>query len=146
MKAVRFAIDQEEFFGNPDVPKCRVTADKRIADLEAGNHLLYNQVGTAVVGYRSYVDGSVQPFQISTPKNLDPAKPMPLMIWLHGRAESETDIYFITSREGGGRGNISLDNAINIQAFGRNCLGFKAAGEVDVLECIASAKKRYSIG
>ena len=145
VKAVRFAIDREEFFGGGDGESCTkalASADTRLAELESGKHSFYSQKGNTLVAYRSYIDSSVQPFFIDVPKGYTGSKPVPLTVWLHGRGDQDTDIHFI---RGGGRGPINVPDSIGIAVFGRNCLGFKAAGEVDVLEAIASAKKRFNI-
>ena len=43
------------------------------------------------------------------------------------------------------RGKFSRPGAIVMHAFGRQCLGFKSAGEIDVLEAIDAVEHAYSI-
>ena len=57
---------------------------------------------------------------------------------LSGRGDKDTDLYFIHGREGH-KGQIQPAGAIVLDVFGRQCLGFKSAGETDIFEAIASA-------
>ncbi len=58
--------------------------------------------------------------------------------------EKETDMHFIRGRQGG-HGQIQPAGAIVLHAFGRQCIGFKSAGEVDVIDAIADVSKHYHI-
>ena len=95
-------------------------------------------------GYRSIIDGSLQPYGLEIPADLDLSKPVPLYVWLHGRGDNETDMHFIAGRTGQ-QGQIAPAGAIVLHAFGRQCVGFKSAGEVDIFEAIDSVKHRYKI-
>ncbi len=65
-------------------------------------------------------------------------------MWLHGRDERGTDLHFLNGCAHN-RGEVHPDDAITLQAFGRGCVGFKAAGELDVLDAIADAEAHYRI-
>src|SRR5207237_6741082 len=100
--------------------------------------------GLVVRGYRSMIDRSVQPYGLVIPENHDFAKPCPLYVWLHGRGDKNTDLHFLYERATK-VGQIAPPGAIVLHAFGRQCVGYKGAGEVDVREAVESVKREYSI-
>ncbi|HZK80306.1 MAG TPA: alpha/beta hydrolase-fold protein, partial [Humisphaera sp.] len=146
-KAVRFALLNQEFYSEKDVATALAdiaTANKRLDELAAGKAEWPTQHGQFVRGYRSEIDGSVEPYGLEIPEGLDLSKPMPLYVWLHGRGDKDTDLNFIKSHEGR-KGQIRPAGAILIHAYGRSCLGFKSAGETDVFEAIAAAERAYPV-
>ena len=120
------------------------SANKRLDELEAGKPSWTDRKGPLVRGYRSDVDGSAQPYGLDITDDVDLSKPAPLYVWLHGRGDTETDLYFIKNREAKG-GELRPKGAIVLHPFGRHCVGFKSAGEVDVLDAIESVKQRYKV-
>ncbi len=48
--------------------------------------------GSVKRAYRSVVDGTAQPYQLSIPASYDPAKPTPLYIYLHGMSHYVPDL------------------------------------------------------
>jgi len=143
-KAIGYALEFGEFYQEGDLKVVRdlvVAADKRADELEAGKE---SPRGLLVCGYRSSIDGSVQPYGLEVPEKLDLDKPVPLWVWLHGRGDKETDLYFINGRLKKG-GQFRPDNAIVLQPFGRQCIGWKSAGEIDIFEAIDDVAKRYKI-
>jgi predicted esterase len=146
-KAVRYALHFGEFFKETDADAAKdllKTANQRLDALEKGEHPWTTEKGLVVRGYRSAIDGSAQPYGLEIPDGLDLSKPVPLYVWLHGRNEKGTDLYFIRERQSR-RGQIRPADAIVLHSFGRQCLGYKSAGEIDVLEAIDSAEHRYPI-
>ena len=95
-------------------------------------------------GYRSQLDGSVQPLGLVIPESLDLSKPCPLYVWLHGRGDKMTELNFIRQRMNNA-GQVVPNDAIVLHPFGRYCNAFKFAGETDVFEAIAAVKQSYSI-
>ena len=147
-KAVRFALLNDEFYSDkgPAIAlDLLARADHRLDEYERGNRSWEQAHGQFVVGYRSAIDGSVQPYGLEIPPDLDLSKPVPLYVWLHGRGDKETDLYFIKSRDGGKPGELQPKNAIVLNLFGRMCLGFKSAGEADLLEALRDVDQRYKI-
>ncbi|QOV87407.1 prolyl oligopeptidase family serine peptidase [Humisphaera borealis] len=120
------------------------TANARLDELNKGTHAWTKATGTLVRGYISDIDGSAQPYGLDIGKDVDFSKPVPLYIWLHGRGDTDTDLYFIAGRQSK-RGEVKHENAIVLHPLGRQCVGYKNAGEIDVLDAIASVKKRYKI-
>jgi len=100
--------------------------------------------GRIVRGYRSDIDGSLQAYGLEVPAELDLSQPVPLYIWLHGRGDKTTDMYFIHQRMTKA-GKIEVPHAIIAHPFGRHCMGFKHAGERDVLDVIDEVKRHYKI-
>lgn len=143
-KAIAYALEFGEFYRPQDLGTVRalVAAADRCADDLKGDAVMRR--GLLVCGYRSSIDGSVQPYGLEVPEGLDLDQPVPLWVWLHGRGDKETDLYFINGRLKKA-GQFRPDNAIVLHPFGRQCLGWKSAGEIDVFEAIEDVAKRYKI-
>ncbi len=149
LKAVRFALDENEFYRPQDVAAAREllrVADERLNQVMEGdkNAAWPAQRGTVVRGYRSAIDDSVQPYGLVIPEQLDFSKPVPLYVWLHGRNDKLADLQFIAERSQK-PGQIQPSDAIVLHPFGRSCLGWKSTAEIDVFEAIESACERYPI-
>ncbi|MEX2213119.1 MAG: prolyl oligopeptidase family serine peptidase [Phycisphaeraceae bacterium] len=147
-KAVRWALDFDEFYdAKKDIAKAHATLDAAEAQLTealSGKPPWVIRRGLVVRGYRSNIDDSVQPYGLHIPENLDLSKPVPLLVWLHGRGDKETDMHFIATRQKS-KGEFAPDWCITLHPYGRGTIGFKFAGEIDVLDAIESVKKRYKI-
>jgi predicted esterase len=113
-------------------------------ELAQGGMPWATQRGRVVRGFRSRIDDSVQPYGLVLPEHHDFQKPAPLYVWLHGRGDKQTDMHFISERLARD-GQIKPAGAIVLHPFGRHCLGFKSAGEIDVLEAIDHVQKHYRI-
>jgi dienelactone hydrolase len=147
VKAVDFALLHNEFYNAKDVEKADrllKSARSRLAQLKAGDTPWHRQRGVIVRGYRSQIDDSVQPYGLELPDDIDFEKRVPLYIWLHGRGDTQTDMHFIDQRQSK-PGQIQPPGAIVVHPFGRQCVGFKSAGEVDVWEAVTDVVKNYPI-
>lgn len=147
LKAVAFALEFNEFYNAKDPDKAAAalkTAEERIAALESGKAPWKRQTGTVARGYYSKIDDSPQPFGLVIPDKHDFEKPCPLYVWLHGRGDKATDLHFLIEREKS-KGQITPPGAIVLHPFGRHCVGFKHAGEIDVLESIEAVQRDYKI-
>ena len=150
-KALRYAIDHREFYAEKELAtgdKTLALALERLAFLEKGETPWAEADGLLVRGYRSAIDGSVQPYGLHVPEGIDKGKPAPLLIWLHGRGDKITDLHFIQrclAKNSALGGHFDVENVITVHPFGRQCVGWKHAGEIDVLEVLEEMKKRYSI-
>ncbi|MCO6458191.1 MAG: prolyl oligopeptidase family serine peptidase [Pirellulaceae bacterium] len=147
LKAVELALLHNEFYAAGDLPAARellALARQRVDQLAAGNPDWLRQRGRVVRGYDSRIDGSPQPYGLEIPDDLDFDRPAPLYVWLHGRGDKQTDLQFIQQRLKR-PGQIAPAGAIVLHPFGRHCLGFKSAGEIDVLEAIEHACSQYAI-
>ncbi|MCP5539834.1 MAG: prolyl oligopeptidase family serine peptidase [Akkermansiaceae bacterium] len=152
LKAVGYALEHGEIYSEKELPLLDSLLDKaaaRVAALDAGSHPWSDRRGLLALGYTSSIDGSVQPYGLEIPEKLDLSKPVPLLVWLHGRGDKTTDLTFVSRCEAksqalGGKVGEQRD-AIIVHPFGRHCIGWKHAGEIDVLEVIEQVKKRYPI-
>lgn len=147
IKAVELALRHGEFYGPKDVAKADAAlaeADSRLNSLAVNQRPWSEKKGLVVRGYQSKIDGSAQPYGLVIPESLDLGKPAPLYVWLHGRGDKQTDLHFIDERTRS-VGQIRPENAIVVHPFGRHCLGFKSAGEIDVLETVHHVMSHYKI-
>jgi hypothetical protein len=149
VKALDFALRFGEFYDEKDIAKDVAKADwamnqakERLEKL--GEHPWTTQKGLVVRGFTSAIDGTVQPYGMVIPEKLDLTKPAPLYVWLHGRQSKGTDLHFLHERAHK-IGEVHPDDTLVLHAFGRQCIGFKGPGEIDVLEAIAHAQSQYKI-
>jgi len=146
-KAVDYALRHREFYQPGDFKKASgllTLANRRCQSLERGEAPWSKSSGLVVRGYVSQIDGSAQPYGLEIPQKLDLNKPAALYVWLHGRGDKTTDLHFIDQRLKRG-GKVRPAGAIVVHPFGRHCMGFKSAGEIDVLDVVADVKRRYNI-
>jgi Prolyl oligopeptidase family len=145
-KAVDWALRHHEFFKPEDFK----TAVEQLAEgmdratqLAAGKTPWTKQTGLVVRGYRSRIDGSVQPYGMVIPedgfsglKRLD--------IWCHGRFENVCEMQFMQQRRKQA-GQAQAPHTLVLHPYGRFSCANKFAGEIDTLEALAHAQKFYSI-
>ncbi len=115
----------------------------RAEQLKNGQAPWTKQTGLVVRGYRSRIDGSVQPYGMVIPETYAGA-PSRLDAWCHGRGETLSEMAFIDQRRKT-VGQISPAGALVLHPYGRYCCANKFAGEIDLLEAIDHAKKFYAI-
>lgn len=147
LKAVRFALLHGEFYRAQDVLAAQWALDlanERMSFLQRGARPWETQRGRVVRGFRSQVDRSVQPYGLEIPQDLSWEQPVPLYVWLHGRGDKTTDLHFLHQRQHRA-GTLSLPDAIVLHPFGRQCIGYKSAGETDVMEAIDHVRQAYPI-
>ncbi len=147
-KACRLAIEFREFYQAKDTAKVErliKLAQTRLKQLQSGGIDWSKDTARQVRGFTSAVDGSVQPLGLILPEGwATSTKPVPLYVWLHGRGDKATDLHFICDRLDK-NGEVVPDNAIVVHPFGRQCIGFKSAGETDVMEAIDFVCKNYPV-
>ncbi|MFN8707686.1 MAG: alpha/beta hydrolase-fold protein [Planctomyces sp.] len=102
--------------------------------------------GRTVLGYRSRVDGSVQPYAVTLPTDFDvtSAKRWPLHVELHGRNGILNEVSFIHSHEGNRSGE-PVNDWIQLDVFGRTNNAYRWAGETDVLEAMSDLARRFPL-
>ena len=120
---------------------------QRANQLKEGKPLWPSLKGRVSRAYRSCVDGTAQPYRVIIPASYDKSKPMPLYVYLHGRGDTDFETNWVggPDKEGGSDKGGGKGDYIQLQAYGRFNVSFRWAGETDVLEAIASVKKRYNI-
>lgn len=147
LKAVRYALTDDEFYLPKDTEKAEellALAETRLAELKEHRASWPKQTGTLARGFFSAIDRSPQPIGLEIPSDLDWSKPVPLTVWLHGRGDKATDMHFIAEHLHK-PGQFQPGVGIILHPFGRQCLGFQLAGEIDVLEAIEAVKHLYKI-
>lgn len=129
----------EEFFHKDSAAWTLDVLDRgalRAHQLAAGDLPWLQARGIAMVrGFRSRIDGSVQPYAYTLPKlyGKDPGKKWHLEVWLHGRDKTLTEVKFL--RNNHGEKEMDLDH-VRIDIYGRGNNAYRWAGEVDVFEAI----------
>ena len=148
-KAVDFAVKHDEFYwskGNYWGADYNLKEGfKRAKLLKEGQTPWTTQKGMIVRGYYSPVDDSVQPAVLEIPKELNFDKENQLWVWLHGRGEKETDNSFIHKARSGKRKLPTVKHGIVLHPLGRQCIGWKSAGQFDILHAVDFIKSQYKI-
>jgi len=153
VKAVDFALRYNEFYSEKEIPLAADLldlADRRYQSLDEEDARPWlAEKGLVIRGYRSQIDDSYQPYGLEVPETLDLTRPVPLLVWLHGRGDKTTDLHFLahcrTKSQAFGGFVKDQQEAIILHPFGRHCVGWKHAGEIDVFEAIAAVKADYPI-
>ncbi len=147
-RAVELALDGNTFYTEQDIKNADKILDvglTRAKELDAGNPGWTKQTGLIVRGYRSRLDGTVQPYGlvIGPDVKFDGA-PVRCDIWFRGRSEKGLEVQFINDRLTK-EGEYKLANGIMLHPLGRYCNANRFAGEVDVFEALEHAKANYPI-
>lgn len=145
-KALDWALKYKEVHKPAEVKAAHETLAEgklRAQQLKEGKSPWTTQKGLVVRGYRSKIDGSVQPYGLVIPESYSGA-PTRLDVWCHGRGETLSELVFIDQRRKQ-VGNVAPANAIVLHPYGRYCCANKFAGEIDLLEALAHAKKFYTL-
>jgi hypothetical protein len=96
-----------------------------------------NQPGkTQIRGYRSVLDGSVQPYAVTFPEDYERGSPKKwrLDVVLHGRDKALNEVKFL--HQFGDKTAPKDLNYIRIDIYGRGNNAYRWAGELDVLEAV----------
>lgn len=145
-KAVDWALRHNEFFKPEEFKAAHEQLAEGLGRAQAllkGETPWTKQTGLVVRGYRSKIDGSVQPYGMVVPANGFDG-PRRLDIWCHGRFENVVELGFIQQRRKQ-TGQIQPKGALVLHPFGRFSCANKFAGEVDTFEALAHARKFYPI-
>lgn len=136
----------EEFFRQRSVADTLSVLDKgleRAAQLKEGKSPWTTQKGRVVRGYRSALDGSVQPVRVTVPDEYNGARAFPLDVAQHGRFSSLYEVETLNSWQGA---EIDyLPGTIQIDLFGRGKNTYHWPGEADIFEAIDFAKRAYKV-
>jgi dienelactone hydrolase len=101
--------------------------------------------GKKVLGYRSAIDNSFQPYALTLPAQFgqEPQRRWPLHLVLHGRAAAMNEVNFIHTHDG--KPADPAADWIQLDVFGRTNNAYRWAGETDVFEALGDVKRRYRI-
>ena len=150
IRAVRLALLHGEIYKESQLPLFGRTidlADQRLDQIKKTKQLKRTH-GLQVRGYYSSIDGSAQPYGLEIPVGIDltqgATRKVPLYVWLHGRGDKTTDLHFIQQRLTK-PGQFRINDGIVLHPFGRHCMGFKSAGEIDVVDAISHVARNYPV-
>lgn len=147
--AVRYALENNEFYRSNEVEVARgllIQGKDRASQLRSGKPLWTTASGLVARGYRSKIDGSVQPYGLVVPSSYqpNPGRPYRMDFWFHGRGENLTELSFLNDRQRN-RGEFAPAGAFVLHLYGRYCNANRFAGEMDLFEAYEHARKNYSI-
>ncbi len=149
-KAVDWALKYHEFYEPKETAYAReqiAVGMARLKELLSGQTPSWlHQTGLVVRGYRSRIDGSVQPYGmvIGAGCRLPSAQPYRLDLWCHGRGEKLSELSFIQQRLKS-KGEFFGEGHMVLHLYGRYCNANKFAGEIDCLEALDHAHRHYPI-
>lgn len=144
LKAAEWIVKHGEWYTEKSVQQTLDVLDaglKRAADREQS--WLKVRGKPVIRGYKSSVDGSIQPFAIRYPDDYDPKKKYRLDVILHGRDATLTEAKFIHTKEKAKPGK-PLDH-FEVEVYGRGNNAYRWAGETDVLEVMEEMAKTKSV-
>ena len=138
-KAAVWAVTHQEW--NTGYAKYTVQAldrgIERAGQLKAGSAPWLSRQGTVFRGYRSAVDGSVQPYEIILPKSYpDAHKLWRLDLILHGRDDTITESKFL--HPGDSTDPAPDQDYVELHVYGRGNNAYRWAGENDTFEALAA--------
>ena len=146
-EAARWKMEfPREFFRQKTVAMTLNVLDKgieRAAQLKQGKSPWTTQKGQVLRGYRSAIDGSVQPLRVTIPEEYDGTRAFPLDVAQHGRFVSLYEVEFLSSWDGAEVPY--LPGTIQIDLNGRGKNTYHWPGETDVFEAIAFTRKAYKV-
>ena len=147
-KSVDWALRYDEFFNVKQTAFAKTVLQQgteRAQQLRAGKAPWTEATGLIVRGYRSKIDGSVQPYGLTIPPTWKKGdtKPRRLDLWLLGRGETRTELAFLAERAK--PSTFESEDTIVLTPYGRFCNATKFAGETDVFEAMDAVKKQFPI-
>ncbi len=149
-KAADWALRYNEIFNPKQIATAKQhvkTGLERAAALAKGETPWNGQTGLVARGYRSKIDGSIQPYGLLVPddwKAGDECESYRLDFWCHGRGENLSELAFIEGVQRN-KGEFTPPRAILCQLYGRFCCANKFAGEMDLFEALEDIQRHYPI-
>ena len=151
-KGLAWALKYDREFSPADMElmeKAIRRGHERLAALSEEKPSWTNRQGKLALGYRSAVDGSVQPYGVIIPKGYDAKSPMRLDVVLHGstRPVGMSELRFMARFDEGDQANSLPPEApyIELHPLGRVENAYRWSGETDVFEAIEDVCRRYRI-
>ena len=133
-KAVRWALDYNEFFSPENVERARDLL--KMTQPPKPN--------LRVHAYRSKIDDSLQPYGVVIPEGYTAGRKTRVDAWLHGRGETLSELNFLWDRLHN-VGQFAPKDTIVLHLYGRYCNANKFAGEVDLFEALDDLRQRYTV-
>jgi len=155
LKGLEWALTYDRTFTPADVTLLRqavVKTRERLGPLEQGDLPWGTQTGKLVRGFRSTIDGSVQPYGLVIPPSLPDRRPWRLDVVLHGstRPVGLSELKFCARFPETPPGTSVLPSPfdepyLELHPLGRVENGYRFAGETDVFEAIEAVCRQYPI-
>jgi hypothetical protein len=144
-KAAAWALAYEPALKAGDAELLRKTLDRGARRAADADRAWCRKKGRVARGFRSEVDGSIQPYGLIVPASYDPSKPMRLDVVLHGSQQPSgtSELRFLNQFEDGDRG--PDQDYLELHPLGRVENGYRYSGETDVFEAIEAACRNYAI-
>jgi hypothetical protein len=140
LKAAEWIVKHGEWFTEKSVQQTLSVLDAGLKRAKETEPTWLKVQGKPVIrGYKSVVDGSVQPFSVRYPDDFDPKKKYRADIILHGRDATLTEVKFLHAKESAKPGK-PLDH-FEVEVYGRGNNAYRWAGETDVFEAMGAANK-----
>lgn len=122
-----------------DVPVSMRSFWRLVSAAEEGRDLLAEERGLVRRGFRSKVDGTLQPYSVIVPTDYQPGREYPLVVFLHGSDSTEMDLAkfpFVVPAD-----------CIGVGPFARGKTNFYLGEEpqVDIEEAIEAVAAAYSV-
>jgi len=141
-KAAEWVVRHSEWFQKDSPKQTLAVLDaglQRVKAAALGKTPWRDVRGKPIIrGYRSSVDGSVQPYSVTLPEGYGKGdKKWRLDIVLHGRGQTLTEVSFIHSHERAKPAAKSADFVV-LEPYGRGNNAYRWAGETDVFESVKS--------
>ncbi len=148
-KAVRDSLKHQEFQKPRELKFAKeqlLIGLKRARSLKKGESPWTKKTGLVVRGFRSKIDGSVQPYGLVIPESyqFDGSKIHRLDFWFHGRDDKVNEVAFIQRRRTD-KGQFTPADTIVLHPYARFSNANKFAGEIDCLEALEHVKAGYRI-
>ncbi|MFM8223940.1 MAG: hypothetical protein ACKOJF_33990, partial [Planctomycetaceae bacterium] len=155
LKGLEWALTYDRTFTPAEVTllKQAVTKTKeRLTPLEQGELPWAGQSGKLVRGFRSAIDGSLQPYGLVIPATLPERQPYRLDVVLHGstRPVGLSELKFCARFPDSPPGSpappaVNEEPFLELHPLGRVENGYRFAGETDVFEAIEAVCRQYPI-
>ncbi len=141
LKAGTWIVTHEEYYQKDSAERILAVLDRgllRASQVARGDWPWLGQTGRTVAhGYRSSLDGSIQPYAVTLPTDYgtDIKKKYRFDVVLHGRNDGLTEVAFLQQHSGDNPAPKDLDRVV-LDIYGRGNNAYRWAGEADVNEAI----------
>jgi len=89
--------------------------------------------------------GTTEPYVATVPASYDRSRPGRMDVLLHGTNRRQVEVQFYSASHITNDEPVPPPDFLQIEAFGRTNNAYRWAGETDVFECVAAAKRHYSV-
>ena len=128
-----------------DTQELRAALIERIGaalqSVRQGHSALHSQRGHIKLSYWSNVDQSEQFYEVYVPNSWQGNSPVPLVVALHGGGEDETVLFERYTLEE----RAEEKGWIVVCPYGRGQVGYRAAGQQDILDVVAQVQHQWPI-